>query len=94
MTAPPREGPGVTDLAGPDGPEVVRPVLARELPEPAARIGGFLTVLDTTGARATAEDMLTTRHAHALTALDSVPYPVSAAGALWHIATRAVGRTS
>lgn len=68
MTAPPRVRPGVTDLAGLDGPEA-RAVPARELPEPAARIREFRTALDT------------------------VPYPPSAA-ALRHIATRAVERTS
>ncbi|MFI5987596.1 polyprenyl synthetase family protein [Streptomyces sp. NPDC051555] len=51
-------------------------------------------VLDTTGAHARVEDMITTRHAQALTALDTVPYPPSAAAALRHIAARAVERTS
>ncbi|MEU0990400.1 hypothetical protein [Streptomyces sp. NPDC005953] len=93
MTAPPRERPGVTDLAGLDGPEAVRAVPARELPELAARIWEFLTVPDTTGARDTVENMIATRHAQALTVLDTVPYPPSAA-ALRHIATRAMERTS
>ncbi|MGW1281621.1 hypothetical protein ACWD4V_32310 [Streptomyces tsukubensis] len=94
MTAPPRERPGVMDLAGLDGPGAVRAVLARELPEPAARFREFVTVVDTTGARASVEDMVATRHAQALTGLDTVPYPPSAAATLRHIATRAVERTS
>ncbi|MFE7272523.1 polyprenyl synthetase family protein [Streptomyces sp. NPDC057623] len=52
------------------------------------------TVLDATGARATVEDMIATRRAQALTALDAVPYPQPAAAALGHIAARAVERTS
>ncbi|MEV3855313.1 polyprenyl synthetase family protein [Streptomyces sp. NPDC050095] len=52
------------------------------------------TVLDATGARATVEDMITTRHAQALTALDAAPCPQPAAAALRHIAHRAVERTS
>ncbi|WP_210590891.1 polyprenyl synthetase family protein [Streptomyces sp. GESEQ-35] len=52
------------------------------------------TVLDATGARATVEDMIATRYARALAALDAVPYPPPAAAALRHIAARAVERTS
>ncbi|GAA3842189.1 polyprenyl synthetase family protein [Streptomyces coacervatus] len=51
-------------------------------------------VLDTTGAHATVEDMIATRYAQALTALDAVPYPKPAAAALRHLAARAVERTS
>lgn len=52
------------------------------------------TVLDTTGARATVEDMIATRYTRALTALDAVPCPPPAAAALRHIAALAVERTS
>lgn len=51
-------------------------------------------VLDATGARTAIEDMITTRRAQALTALDAVPYPQPTAAALRHIAARAVERTS
>ncbi|MFC7308932.1 polyprenyl synthetase family protein [Streptomyces monticola] len=51
-------------------------------------------VLDATGARATVEDMIATRYAQALTALDAVPCPPPATAALRHIAARAVERTS
>ncbi|WP_327358063.1 polyprenyl synthetase family protein [Streptomyces sp. NBC_01304] len=52
------------------------------------------TVLDATGARATVEDMIATRYASALAALDAVPCPPPATAALQHIADRLVERTS
>ncbi|MFD9427489.1 MULTISPECIES: polyprenyl synthetase family protein [unclassified Streptomyces] len=60
-------------------------------PDGAARIR---TILDATGARATVEDVIATRYACALTALDATPYPPAAAAALRHIAAQAVERTS
>lgn len=55
---------------------------------------GIRAVLDATGARAAVEDMITTRYAQALPALDAFDCPPQAAAALRHLAAEAVERTS